>query len=162
MNDEVSGALLSVFEAQLKDAEALGDEDVINGLKKKIANCTNDLKDLERLERGDDKVNINVDCLRKYRTLINQILSDLEQAVPDVNIPDWYWEIEKPERYGKTKPSVSDITKGLLSNDCDTINKVSAGLPLLVALSNLIRVIGDNSVLIVKSVQKGQSSSGTP
>jgi hypothetical protein len=87
----------------------------------------------------------------KVRKLINEILSGLERAKPSVTLPyDWYWEIQKPERYGGTKPDASAIDKKLLSNDWAVIEKVPAGVELLVQLSSLLRVIGDHPAEVLR------------
>lgn len=93
--------------------------------------------------------------IAKVQRLVNEILSGLAKAKPIVNLPyDWYWEIQKPERYGTTKPGVSMIDKGLLSNDCKAIRQatkeVPPGVELLVQLSNFLRVIGDHPVEVLR------------
>jgi hypothetical protein len=78
---------------------------------------------------------------------IDEILSILETVQPSVDIPNdhWcYWHLIGLDRYRCKKPELSMLSQGDLRDDWDDINAVPPARPLLIQLSNLLRVIGDD------------------
>jgi hypothetical protein len=78
---------------------------------------------------------------------IDQILSVLEVSQPSVQIPDdhWcYWHFVYPVRYDGKKPDGSMIRRGDLRRDWKEVQDTPPAQPLLIELSNLLRVIGDD------------------
>lgn len=85
--------------------------------------------------------------ISRLRTLIDEILERMSTQTSFVEIPDdfYYWDVLKPERYDSNNQAETSL--GNLSDDWRKAQTTTdPDGPRLVALSNLLRFIGDHHI----------------